>query len=165
MATVATVVYKTMVSICPDGYPKAVSTNSTVYTVEKVEMSDAPLACGENPPNYKMLLKIYDPEQGVMWIDETVESFNAKIAQALSTADKTGSREYLVGTNLSSGSVVTPLDNNGNPLINKKIHLIQLDGITIYSPVSYSYDPATGEFTFVTPLEDESKMIIVWNGL
>lgn len=163
MATVSTEVFKSMVSTCPDGYPKAVSAASIVYTVEKVYLSEAPVACGENPPEYKMLLKILDPNLGVLWIDETVESFQAKVAQAYTSGDATGSEKYVIGVDVPAGSVLTPLDSNGQPLLNKKIHYVGLDGIEQYSPTAYSYNPATGVFTFVTPTVDDSILSIIWN--
>ena len=68
--------------IVASGCATAVSSESTVYQVEKVYLSDAPVGCDENPHSYMWLLKIQDPRLGIIWIDETAQSFADKIGQA-----------------------------------------------------------------------------------
>jgi len=74
--------YKDVFGLYPDGCSTAVSTEAEILLREKVELYDIPPACNENPQPYKWLLKVNDPVKGVLWIDETEESFNAKVVEA-----------------------------------------------------------------------------------
>lgn len=84
MVNVNVTVYKDESAIYPSGCSRSVSSESQVFSVEKVEMTDYPLGCDENPAEYKMLLKIVDPNSGILWIDDTAQSFADKIAAAIS---------------------------------------------------------------------------------
>lgn len=100
-------VYKDEAAIYPSGCTKSVSSDSVVYAVEKVAMTDYPIACNQNPADYMMLLKIVDPQYGILWIDDTAQSFADKIGDASGgSASAPPTFQFVIG----DGGANTPLD-------------------------------------------------------
>lgn len=145
MVNVVVTVYKDMTGVCTAGYTKAVSSLSTVYSVEKVYMSDSPMYCDGILPAYKMLLKISDPALGILWIDETASSFADLIGEATSAGGGTG------GTDIQSQEITTVAATQSQVFSDAvgatKINAVTVDGIEVYSN-NYTFTSGTGTILF-----------------
>lgn len=143
MVNVDVTVYKDSFGLCATGNLVSVSSASQPIRIERIYLSDAPVVCGENLPDYKDLLLILDPAKGQLWIDETEASWYELIGEATGNSpDKTYSKDLIVGDlgiyGVPAGNVIT--FPSAVPDIQSLLS-ISIDGINI----------AESKYTFTSP--------------
>lgn len=164
MVHVNVTVYKDMSAIYVTGCTRSVSGDSIVYQVDKVYLYDSPTDCNENPNPYMMLLKIFDPTWGIMWIDETAQSFADLIGEADNPPIPPPTFQFTVG----DGGANTPLDGTNvysNPALAGQSDLkVEKNGFgTLTEGVDYTILPAGG-FTLVGPaIFTNGETYFIWD--
>lgn len=160
MVNVNVTVYKDINGVCINGYPRAVSSDSVVYTVEKVYMTNAPVGTciGELLPVFMDLLKIVDPNLGIMWIDETPSSFAALIGNASGAAgDRTTNTTFTATTTNQTQVIAATIGATA-------ILFITVSGVPVSSSL-YSFTPSTGTWVFdaSVPIVPTVEIFILFN--
>jgi hypothetical protein len=159
---VLTQVYKDQFSVyASPGCPMAVSSDSMVFQVEKVELIDSPLLCNTTPHPYLNLLKIVDPQYGIMWIDETAQSFADKIGQASSgTASTTRSITVTIG---DPGMPVAGMVIIVPELVNAAAVLdVELDS-TVAQNIPFTASTGALDFTGIGGVGNGSVLTVLYN--
>lgn len=158
---VITTVYKDQFSTYQNGCQMAVSSDSMVFQVEKVELIDSPLLCNTTPHPYLNLLKIIDPQYGIMWIDETAQSFADKIGQAsASSADRTRSITVTIG---DPGAPAAGMIIIVPQLINAAAVLdVELDS-TVAQDIPFTAATGALDFTGIGGVGNGSVLTVLYN--
>lgn len=152
MSYISSTAFKDSFRTYPDGCTVQVSVKSTIIGVENIRLGDDPAPNCNDQTNFKQLLKINDPENGILYLDETIASFQAKIKQVLTPAsEKTSVLIITVGNGVGEvapGTLTTQHDELIGATILRinyaKEEFVTFDGVSSQVP----FDPLTGELSW-----------------